>query len=215
VPMTKKEVAKRRVLVFIDGPNLDGQQAEMEAILDFRKFHAFLVGKDSEVVGVRYYTKTTEYEPKVRFLGFLGHIGYEVIYVENGDVDATIVNDIFKLSPSADAIVLVSGDRIYFEPLKNTANSGKGVRVVATAATTAHEYQENDSIEFVDITPLQDLVDHSKTKSRREEAKRRAESGEEVSPGAILIGWLMALGLPVTIETREDVGEIIVRIKTK
>ena len=201
----------KKVLIFVDGPNWNHQQEEMEISCKFDKLREVLSG-DRELLGVRYYTTPAPTPAAKGFQEYLRKLGYLVITCEQGqDVDDLLAKDLKELkglgyADEPDTIVIVSGDNRFAEILGPIVEKGKTAEVVSLSTTLSADYagiaDHVDPLDFKDK-----ITDLAKTMKRQKQA---AVIAADKMPGAEFIGTLMALGNKVTIEARAS--ELIIRI---
>ena len=195
------------LVVFIDGPNFNGVQQLLEVSIDFKKLYKFLVG-DAKSVVVRYHTQKPTSSGAEGFLKFLSSNGYQVVVTPEGDVDQTLLSDVQEFAPKASKVVLVGGDSDYIKPFADASTSGTAVTVYGTSDTVAADYHGISEVVYFDDF-IDQIIDIGKTR-RREQIRREDTS---LLPGATEIGSLLALGQRISVETRPDANEIIIRIK--
>lgn len=195
-----------KVLIFIDGPNVNHQQQEMRISIKWDSYRDFLAG-GREIVEVRYYTTPPLNVGTEGFHTYLRGLGFEVITCKQGeDVDNLILEDLHRLYPTTDVVVLAGGDGVYIDALTEAVNAGKEAEVVCISTMMAGGF--SGIAKTIDpITHKDEIIDQSKTRRRQLEVAERAS---ETTPGAEHIGQLMALGTRVSIETRPR--EIIIRV---
>lgn len=164
----REKKSEDETLIFVDGPNANGMQSNMEISFDFRKLLDFLASGDDQT-SARYYTKPDE--RNTRFIQFLEGVGYEVIQSKpDKDVDPLIIEDIKRLYKQARKIVLVSGDRGFAEALQQAKEDGVEIEVFCMSTMLAAEL-----IGFGKVIKPEDHIDDIIDKSKTERRKRQRE----------------------------------------
>lgn len=124
------------------------------------------------------YVVSTEEKSEQPFFEALNNIGIEtkerplqIFYggEKKADWDVGITVDAIRLSPSLDAVILVSGDGDYIPLVEYLQNQGKQVEVVAFGGTTSSKLKEVAD-DFMDLSEdkakflISDRKSHVKTK---------------------------------------------------
>lgn len=205
---------QKKVLVFIDGPNLNAMQSSIGFQVDHAKVRDFLIG-DMESVGVRYYATKYTSDKAPGFLTRLKSFGYEVLITDkdNTDVDQDVVEDIQKMFDKADVVVLVSGDHIFYEPLKSVKDAKKKIKVFCAKEMLSEPLRELADQVIDPADHKEELIDMKRT--TRFETKQSTREKAAKIPIEIItpVASLFALGKKVTVSQTSN--EIVIRITIK
>jgi len=149
----------QRVAVFIDVQNLYHSAKKLyNSRVDFSKVVESAVNKRTLIRAFAYVIRTKTGEEK-SFFEALGKLGIETrikdlqeFYggLKKGDWDVGMAIDAIRLSPSLDAVVLITGDGDFVPLVDYLKNRGKRVEVMAFDRSASSKLKEVAD-EFIDL----------------------------------------------------------------
>ncbi len=150
---------KKKVVVFVDGPNCNKVQDLIQGSMDFKRLMEFLVGDRElqEPAGARYFMiGPVKGEAQQGFVDTLRGLGYSVRISERGaDVDSLIIEDLEpgRICPDPDVpdvVILVSGDRDFQKPLQTLKELGVEIEIASAEGMVSGELLKS-SDRFIDL----------------------------------------------------------------
>jgi uncharacterized LabA/DUF88 family protein len=163
--MPKRPKFRGKIAVFIDAPALYAMEIEMHRMLDYRRLFDYLVNDYTLIPdGFIYYDKPrpSKAHDFYRSLGF----NVKTTSSRDEDVDDELVREIMDRSNEADIVILVGGDHVYYEALKQADEADKITVIVCLPEMLSSIYDSITKLVFIDLWELENLIDERRTEGK-------------------------------------------------
>ena len=175
--LSSSRFPERKILVLIDGANLDHACRQLQLQLDYQKFKKALIqtlvnqnlinlNDSHSFLDFRYYVgEDKDNQKQQRFLKRLTHFGYTIVSKPviwqqgkpKANVDVELSLDFVSIGQSYPTIILCSGDGDYLKPVRQMQALGHQVIVNGLSSMTSQRLKETADF-YLDLAQLKEQI---------------------------------------------------------